>query len=168
MPCPRISLSALMSGLRHASNSRVDSHVSAYGMPDGARVMSSACGWPRTRPWSPSWLPPGGTEVLLQSLAPAREGSGVMRWGQRRPIAPENQRQPLGVTKRPCWSVVGRLLDTFDKDASGVAAPQHSARSIIPLRGPTERSESGTGDLGARSGSEPNLSRKSHSRRTIR
>ncbi len=69
---------------------------------------------------------------MLQSLAPAREGSGVMRWGQRRPIAPENQRQPLGVTKRPCWSVVGRLLDTFDKDASVVSALQHSRNMSDP------------------------------------
>ena len=32
----------------------------------------------------PSRLPPGGTEVLLSSLALAREGRGAMRWGQRR------------------------------------------------------------------------------------
>src|SRR5258708_32015732 len=33
----------------------------------------------------------------------------------------------LGVTKRPGWSVVSRLLETFRKDASGVSALQHSA-----------------------------------------
>jgi hypothetical protein len=35
--------------------------------------------------------------------------------------------------KAPRSSVVGRLLDTFDKDAGGVSALQHSARSAIPL-----------------------------------
>jgi hypothetical protein len=37
--------------------------------------------------------------------------------------------QPLQVTKRPCRSVVGRLLDTLDNDPSGVSAMQHS-RSV--------------------------------------
>ena len=31
------------------------------------------------------------------------------------------------VTEQPCGSVVGRLLDTFDEDASGVSARQHSS-----------------------------------------
>jgi hypothetical protein len=31
------------------------------------------------------------------------------------------------VTKQPCGSVVGRLLDTFDEDASGVSVRQHFA-----------------------------------------
>jgi hypothetical protein len=30
--------------------------------------------------------------------------------------SPGNQRQPLGETKRPCSSIVGRLLDTFGKE----------------------------------------------------
>jgi hypothetical protein len=51
------------------------------------------------------------------------------------------------LTKQPCWSVVGRLLDTFDKDAGGVSAPQHSARSVIPLRVQRSEARSGTGDL---------------------
>jgi hypothetical protein len=80
----RVSGGAERPGLQHSRNSRVDSHVSANGMADGTRVMFSACGWPPTRDPGPSRLPPGGTEVLLSSLAPAREGSGVMRWGQRR------------------------------------------------------------------------------------
>ena len=31
------------------------------------------------------------------------------------------------VRKQPCGSVVGRLLDTFDEDASGVSVRQHFA-----------------------------------------
>jgi len=29
------------------------------------------------------------------------------------------------LTKQPCWSFVGRLLDTFDNDANGVSGLQH-------------------------------------------
>jgi hypothetical protein len=36
------------------------------------------------------------------------------------------------LTKQPCWSVVGRLLDTFRKDASGVSALQHFHRLVSP------------------------------------
>jgi hypothetical protein len=66
-----------------------------------------------------------------------------MRWGQRRADRPpENQRQPLGVTKRQCWSVVGRLLDMFDKEASGVSALQHSARVRNPASAALQRERS--------------------------
>jgi len=59
--------------LRSTRNTRVDGHVSAHGMPDGARVISCVV---RLAPaHDPGPLqPPGGTEVLLSSLAPAREG----------------------------------------------------------------------------------------------
>jgi lipid-binding SYLF domain-containing protein len=45
------------------------------------------------------------------------------------PITPGNQRQSLGANKA---TVVGRLLDTFDKDASGVSALQHSRNIVLP------------------------------------
>jgi hypothetical protein len=48
------------------------------------------------------------------------------------PIAPENQRQPLGVTKRQCRTVVGRLLDMLRKDAGVVSALQHSRKIVSP------------------------------------
>jgi hypothetical protein len=80
---------------------------------------------PRTRPWSLK-VAPGGTEVLLSSLAPAREGRGAMRRGQRPADPTGESASATWVTKRPCGSVVGRLLDTFRKDASVVSALQHS------------------------------------------
>ncbi len=36
-------------------------------------------------------------------VGPSAGGRWGMRWGQRQPAAPENQRQPLGVTRRPRW-----------------------------------------------------------------
>ena len=39
-----------------------------------------------------------------------------MRWGQRRADRTgESASATCAVTKRPCWSAVGRLLDTSDK-----------------------------------------------------
>jgi hypothetical protein len=46
-----------------------------------------------------------------------------MRRGNDGPHRPENREG----AKQPCRSVVGRLLDAFDKDGSGVPAWQHSA-----------------------------------------
>ena len=43
------------------------------------------------------------------------------------PIVLENQHQPRRMTKRLCWPVVCRFLDTFDKDPRSVSALQHSA-----------------------------------------
>jgi hypothetical protein len=40
----------------------------------------------------------------------------------KRPIAPENQRQPRS-NKATVWSGVGRFLDTFDKDAKRRVRP---------------------------------------------
>jgi hypothetical protein len=44
---------------------------------------------------------------------------------------PNDRRTSLShaATEGPCGSVVGRLLDTFDEDASGVSALQHFTRS---------------------------------------
>jgi hypothetical protein len=49
-------------------------------------------------------------------IGPSAEGVGKCAGANDGAIAPENQRQPLGVTKRPCWSVVGRLFDLLDKE----------------------------------------------------
>jgi hypothetical protein len=65
-------------------------------------------------------------------------------------------------TKRRRGSVVGRLLDTFNEDASGVSVPQHSARSVIPASIAVQRERSGentnwsTGHAGRQEG--PTLS----------
>ncbi len=87
LPClilVRVSDIGRVSGLRHSHCIVIAGHFSARGMPNRQCVMSSACGWaPQATP-GPSRLPPGGTEVSLSSLAPAREGCGVMRRGQRR------------------------------------------------------------------------------------
>ena len=55
-----------------------------------------------------------------------------MRRGQRR--ADRFRRIDIShtATKQPCWSFVGRLLDTFHKDASGVSAQQHFHRLVSP------------------------------------
>jgi len=100
-----------------------------------------SCRGPRSRYLNPSARDRG---VRRNSRRPQRgEGRGKIRRGQRRPNAPENQRQPLGVTKRQFSSVVGRLLDAFGKDASGVSALQHSRKIVssatfrpcaVPLR----------------------------------
>jgi hypothetical protein len=76
-----------------------------------------------------SWPALSSVEIVIGHSA--GRGAG-MRWSEQRPIAPENQRQPLGVTKRPCRSVVGRLRDTFGKEANGVSILQHS-RNIASL-----------------------------------
>ena len=80
------------------------------------------------------------TSLFLVEIRAFRRNS---RWPQRGrgvaqcagandgPIALGNQRQPLAVTKRPCGSVVGRLLDTLDRDASVVSALQHSATFVL-------------------------------------
>jgi hypothetical protein len=44
IPGQDISLSALMSGLRHSSNILIEGHFSAHGMPDRPCVASFACG----------------------------------------------------------------------------------------------------------------------------
>src|SRR6266852_2795993 len=54
-----------------------------------------------------------------------------MRRGQRRADRFRRISISRAVTKRPCGSVVGRLLDTFDKDASGVSALQHSGTASV-------------------------------------
>ncbi len=48
-----------------------------------------------------------------------------MRGGRRRPIVSRESSIGHAAAKRQRGSVVGRLLDTFDKDARGVSAPQH-------------------------------------------
>src|SRR6266446_4241864 len=60
-------------------------------------------------------------------LAPAWEG--VAGW------APGVSRESASATrqKRRRGSLVGRLLDTFDKDVDGVAALQHKWNSRLPL-----------------------------------
>jgi hypothetical protein len=69
-----------------------------------------------------------------------------MRRGQRR------VRRGISVshiaTERPCGAVVGRLLDAFDKDASGSVRPATLCKVRNPAAG-VQRSEarSGTGDL---------------------
>ena len=77
---------------------------------------------------------------IRNSRWPQRGGAWGMRQGQRRADHPLGE---IGVSpqlrERQCRALVGRLLDTFHKDASGVAALQHSARSVIPLRRATER-----------------------------
>ena len=54
---------------------------------------------------------------------PTRRGTGIRR-GQRRAAAPKNRHQQIGETKRPRRSVVGRLLDAFDKETA------HSVRFL--------------------------------------
>ncbi len=74
-----------------------------------------------------------------------------MRRGQREADRFWRIGQPLRITKRLCWWIVGRLPDAFDKDVSGVPALQHSATSAIPLRGAMERKrEVERGDLGGK------------------
>jgi hypothetical protein len=50
-------------------------------------------------------------------------------------IASGESDQPRRVTKRPCRSVVGRLLDTFDNDPNGVSAMQQSRSVSSEWRG---------------------------------
>src|SRR6266446_1732091 len=58
----RVGGIGLMFGLRSTRNTRVDGHVSAHGMPNGARVVAAACGPPHASPHAdlalimmPSW-----------------------------------------------------------------------------------------------------------------
>jgi hypothetical protein len=73
---------------------------------------------PRSRYLNPSARDRASVEIVV---APARGGV----WGSApgpttgRSL-PENQRQPQ-VTKRPCWSVVGRLLDSSTEIAHSTA-----------------------------------------------
>ncbi len=56
-----------------------------------------------------------------------------MHWGQRRADRSwESASATFGGNKRPCWFIVGRLLDAFDKDAGGVSAPQHLHKLASP------------------------------------
>jgi hypothetical protein len=111
-------------GLPSTRNTRVDSHFSASGMPHIARGMAVACGMARrTRPRSSSRCLLGGIKVLLLSLAPARRGVGKRR-GPRRADRSEHERQPRH-NKATVLTFVGRLLDAFDKDVSGVSSLQH-------------------------------------------
>jgi hypothetical protein len=93
---------------------------------------------------------------IRNSRWPQRGGAWGMRRGQRRADHPLGE---IGVSpqlrERQCRALVGRLIDALDGDASGVSALQHSARSVIPLRGATERSESGTVTLGQGQGQNP-------------
>ncbi len=70
-----------------------------------------------------------------------------MRRGQRRADRFRRISISRAVTKQPCGSVVGRLLDTFDKDASGVFALQHSATfdctAMVPPWGCPDRLQLG-------------------------
>jgi len=96
---------------------------------------------------------------------PSTEGMGKC------PIAlEENQRQPAQLRERQFIALVGRLIDTPHRDASGVSALQHSARPAIP---PAPRRSVGAtriaiddpstfGDSsqwGVEMGTEPNLTR---------
>ena len=93
---------------------------------------------------------------IRNSRWPQRGGAWGMRRGQRRADHPLGE---IGVSpqlrERQCRALVGRLIDALDGDTSGVSALQHSARSVIPLRGATERSESGTVTLGQGQGQNP-------------
>jgi hypothetical protein len=46
------------------------------------------------------------------------------------PIASAEARSALQVTRRPRRSLVGRILDTFDKDLTGVSAVQHQTVAV--------------------------------------
>jgi hypothetical protein len=79
---------------------------------DNVKLMSTICG--SVHPCFPSkW-----------SSAPAR-GMGIweIRRGQRWRI--EQKISISRITKGPCRFVVGRVLDAFDKDATGVSTLQH-------------------------------------------
>jgi hypothetical protein len=65
-------------------------------------------------------------------------GMGKMRRGQRWPT---DQRNSISrwITKGRCWFVVSRVLDAFDKDATGVSALQHAyVFVLVATFSPTE------------------------------
>ena len=115
-------------------------------MPDRPCLMPSACGATRSRhPHAasvPFVMPLGGIGVLFRQSGPAlstgpvtavevaagpRRMEGV--WGNAPGPTPGRSLQRISisqaVTKQACGSVVGRLLDTFDKGSSSVSALQH-------------------------------------------
>jgi hypothetical protein len=69
----------------------------------------------------------GTGESVEVAAGPQARGGGVgkcaggQRWADRFRRIGISRTTP----KQPCGYVVGRLLDTFDKDLSGVSAAQH-------------------------------------------
>jgi hypothetical protein len=82
----------------------------------------------------------GRVQCCLRSkivIGPSAEGVGKCAGANDGLIAPENQHQPLGVTKRPCWSVVGRLFDLLDKEIGLDGGTRTSNKRLRVTRGPT-------------------------------
>jgi hypothetical protein len=140
---------ALMSGLRHSSNIPIEGHFSALGMPNRSCVVPVRAVLrgddTRTRPQSPSRCALG-IGVLFRPSGPALStgpvssvevtagpSAGRVLGNAPGPTTADHfLRISIGhaATKRRRGPVVGRLHDMFDKDASGVSAPQHYAMML--------------------------------------